>query len=102
MSYHLFHLQAGGTSVIVDASLGGMPAILHWGPDLGQLGQDELDSLSTAAKPQRVSGGIDHPARLTLLPQEAQGWQLTPGISGHRSGTGFSPDFRVTDIAGSG
>jgi hypothetical protein len=31
----LFHLQAGGTSVVVDASLGGMPAILHWGPDLG-------------------------------------------------------------------
>ncbi len=79
-----------------------MPAILHWGQELGLLGQDELGALSTAAKPQRVSGGIDRPARLTLLPQEAQGWQLAPGISGHRSGTGFSPDFQVTDISGTG
>ena len=102
MSSPLYHLQAGGTSVVVDASVAGMPAILHWGPELGPLGQDELDALSTAAKPQRVSGGIDHPARLTLLPQEAQGWQETPGLSGHRSGTGFAPDFQVTDISGTG
>jgi alpha-galactosidase len=102
MSSHLFHLRAGGTAVVVDASLPGMPAILHWGPELGPLGEDELASMSTAAKPQRVSGGIDHPARLTILPQEAQGWQLTPGLSGHRSGTGFTPDFQVTGISGTG
>ncbi|MDD0859124.1 hypothetical protein NHF46_18100 [Arthrobacter alpinus] len=34
-----------------------------------------------ATRPQRVSGGIDVPARLSILPQETFGWQGTPHCS---------------------
>ena len=49
--------------------------------------------------PQRVSGGIDIPGRLTLLPLESEGWQNEPGLIGCRAdGTGFTPELTVREI----
>ncbi len=89
-------LHRGGTSVIVDLTTAGTPAILHWGPATGALSAAELTSLATAARPQRVSGGIDVPARLTLLPQEVSGWQGSPALAGHRATGGWASALSTT------
>lgn len=92
------HLSRSGTSVVLDCSTAGLPTILHWGPDLGKLPQDALSALASASAPQRVSGGIDIPARLSLVPLEAHGWQGTPAFSGHRRGSSLTPAFALTDL----
>ncbi|MET0885750.1 MAG: alpha-galactosidase [Mycetocola sp.] len=84
------HLRNGGTSVVLDTRRGPLPSIVFWGADLGDLSQTEMDALGVAARPQRVSGGLDEPAPLTLIPQESSGWLGTPGLSGHRAGRFFS------------
>jgi alpha-galactosidase len=93
------HLRNGGTSVVFDAAASGLPVLVHWGEDLGALDDGALESLVIAASPQRVSGGLDHPPRLSLLPQNAFGWHGTPGLSGNRpGGTSFSPALTTISV----
>lgn len=94
----LLHLRNGGTSVVLDARHAPLPVIVAWGPDLGELTPDELAALGLAALPQRVSGGLDRPAPLTLIPQESAGWLGTPGLTGHRAGRDFSTKLVTDDI----
>ncbi|ALE06984.1 alpha-galactosidase [Arthrobacter sp. ERGS1:01] len=96
--FPFIQLHRGGTSVIVDPGTAGLPAIVHWGPATGVLAQSELAAVAVAARPQRVSGGIDIPARLTLLPQEVFGWQGTAALSGQRSGTAWASALRTTAV----
>ncbi|WP_401000886.1 alpha-galactosidase [Agromyces sp. GXQ0307] len=84
------HLRNGGTGVVIDAARAALPTIVHWGPDLGALTPDDLEAMAVAALPQRVSGNLDRPAALTLIPQESEGWLGTPGLAGHRGGRAFS------------
>ncbi|WP_148285473.1 alpha-galactosidase [Microbacterium sp. B24] len=91
------HLRAGGTSVVLDLVSADQPIIVHWGPDLGELAASDLADLARAAVPQRVSGGLDTTARLTLLPQQSGGWLTTPGLSGDRAGADFSTRLTLVD-----
>ncbi|GAA4676516.1 alpha-galactosidase [Frondihabitans cladoniiphilus] len=92
------HLRAGGTSLVLDVSGDRLPVVVHWGADLGEVGPSALSSLARAARPQRVSGGLDEPTRASLLPVESDGWQYEPGLSGSRAGgVDFSPRFTVLD-----
>jgi alpha-galactosidase len=91
------HLRNGGTSVVLDPAVAALPAIVHWGADLGDIGTAELTAMSLAARPQRVSGGLDRPAALTLIPQESSGWLGTPGLVGHRDGRHFSTRLETTE-----
>jgi len=94
----LLHLRNGGTSVILDARHAPLPVIVFWGADQGALAEAELAALGTAALPQRVSGGLDQLAPLTLIPQESSGWLGTPGLSGHRNGRHFSTKLVTESI----
>ncbi|WP_423923823.1 alpha-galactosidase [Frigoribacterium sp. 2-23] len=92
------HLRAGGTSVVVDLRGDRVPTIVHWGADLGDVGASALTSLARAARPQRVSGGLDEPTRASVVPLESDGWQYEPGLSGSRAGgVGFSPALRIVE-----
>ncbi|MGK9146814.1 alpha-galactosidase [Plantibacter flavus] len=96
------HLRNGGTSVVIDIDRHeprALPVIVHWGEDLGDADPTTLQHLATATLTQRVSGGLDRPARVTLLPQESAGWQGTPGLLGSRNGRSFSPAFSTTETA---
>ena len=92
------HLRNGGTSVLLDTTTPGLPSVVHWGADLGYLPHDVLVDIARSVVPQRVSGGLDASARLTLLPQEAFGWLGTPGLSGSRRGRDFSTALALTGL----
>ncbi|NYD68615.1 alpha-galactosidase [Agromyces atrinae] len=93
------HLRDGGTSIVLDLRTDSVPTIVYWGDDLGDISAAAVDGLALAAVPQRVSGGLDVTARLTLLPQPSSGWLGTPAIQGHRMGRGFSPRLALTDVS---
>jgi alpha-galactosidase len=56
------HLRSGGVSLLVDASGPGVPAVLHWGQDLG----DRVPNPASLV-PARPHSAHDVPAPLTLL-----------------------------------
>ncbi len=95
----LSHLRAGGVSVLLDSSGGGLPAVLHWGADLGVLSETALVETASALGAPLGDSAIDVPARVSLLPTPAEGWVGTPGLIGSRHGRDFSPHFTVTDEA---
>lgn len=94
------HLRSGGTSVVLDTTDGGLPRVVHWGPDLGPLDDDALRGLLAAACAIPVSGGLDVAVPVTPLPEASTGWSGTPGLAGHRAGAGFSPRLRTTAVDG--
>lgn len=94
----ILHLCRGGTSLVVDLDARPAPAIVHWGEALDGSTDETLRELAVAARPQRVSGGLDATPALTLLPTGAEGWSGTPGIEGHRDDAGGSIRFAVADV----
>ncbi|MEJ5944236.1 hypothetical protein WDZ17_02875 [Pseudokineococcus basanitobsidens] len=59
------HLRARRTSVLVAAQGPGLPRVLHWGGDLGELSVDETDALAAALA---AAGPDDAGAGAPLLP----------------------------------
>lgn len=94
----IMHLRNAGTSVVVDLDAHPTPAVIHWGEDLSDSTDETLVALAVAARPQRVSGGLDATPRLTLLPTPAGGWLNSPAIEGHRDGSNFSVKFTLTHV----
>ena len=84
----IVHLRRGGTSVVVDLDAVSGPVILHWGVDLGESDAETLRSLAVAARPQRVSGGLDVTTPLGLIPTADAGWPGTPALEGGRAAGG--------------
>ncbi|MDJ1113890.1 alpha-galactosidase [Microbacterium dauci] len=98
-SARIAHLRRGGTSLVVDLEAQPTPVIVHWGADLGDATAETLESLATAARPQRVSGGLDVTARLGVLTTAASGWLGTPTFEGHRDGAYASPLFTLRNAS---
>ncbi|WP_203582213.1 alpha-galactosidase [Microbacterium hibisci] len=94
----VLHLSRGGTSVVVDLDASPAPAIVHWGAALEGSAPETLRGLATAARAQRVSGGLDTTPALTLIPAAADGWFGSPGIEGHREAAGVSIRLSVADV----
>ena len=94
----VLHLVRGGTSVVVDLDAAPAPAIVHWGAALAESTPDTLRSLAVAVRGQRVSGGLDATPALTLVPTGAEGWFGTPGLEGHREGSGLSIRLTLADV----
>jgi alpha-galactosidase len=93
----LVHLRAAGVSLVLDARAGGLPAVVHWGHDLGELAVDELAALALAGVPGTVPNDLDEPAAFgALLPEHSAGWNGRPGLAGSRAGRGWSPRFALT------
>lgn len=91
------HLRAGGTSVVV--SVGDrLPRILHWGEDLGDLGQVELDAIATTAQPAVGDSAVTYPQPVPVLAQVAEGWLGRPGLTGDSDGRRWAARF-VTEAS---
>ena len=94
----ILHLAHAGVSLVVDARFGRLPSIVHWGAQLGELGDEELIGLSDAGVPVVGSNNVDTPPRVALLPEHHTGWTGRPGLSGSAAGRGWSPRFITTAI----
>jgi alpha-galactosidase len=86
---------------VIDLATDGGPAIVYWGRALGRLASTQLEAMARAASPQAVSGGLEIPARLTLVPTEATGWSGTAGFEadGPRAALFVLADAVVWDSA---
>lgn len=91
-------LRTEGTAVLVELT-GGLPVMLHWGADLGELSDADAAAISAATAPGHYANAVDEPGRLAVLPELHTGWTGRPGISGSRRGRDWSPKF--TNVAAS-
>ncbi|WP_043599890.1 alpha-galactosidase [Cellulomonas flavigena] len=87
----LLHLRAAGVSLVLD--LAGMPRVLHWGADLGDLDDAALADLRLAVRPAPAGFPVDGEVVPSVLPSQAEGWLGTPGLTGSRAGRSWSPRF---------
>ena len=92
------HLRADGVSVVLDLTGGRLPAITHWGADLGELSSTDIASLLRSDVPPVGENVVDEPVRVALLPEHWTGWVGRPGISGSRDGRDWSPRFTTTAL----
>lgn len=59
-----------------------VPGVVHWGADLGPLGDDVLVALADARLPAVGPSSVDVAFRLSLLPTLDEGWTGRPGLAG--------------------
>ncbi|WP_342586084.1 hypothetical protein [Xylanimonas protaetiae] len=63
-------LRRDGVGVVLAfPATGGLPAVLHWGADLGPLDAAQLAALDTATAPQTPPATLSAAWRLPLLPR---------------------------------
>jgi alpha-galactosidase len=91
-------LRAHGTSLIVEHLADGLPVVLHWGADLGNLQDTDLDQLSLAVSRQTAPGTLDAAWQLNILPQESDGWAGRPGTLLTRAGVPIFPRWSVDEV----
>ncbi|WP_256988139.1 MULTISPECIES: alpha-galactosidase [unclassified Rhodococcus (in: high G+C Gram-positive bacteria)] len=90
-------LRRDGVMVILGPSSTAVPAVLHWGTDLGELSENDLTELRRAAIPAVPHSSVDVPRWLTLAPGSDDAWQGTPALALHRNGSVQYP--RWGDVA---
>lgn len=83
-------LRAGGTCVVVRLDEHLLPAVVHWGPDPGDV--DPAALLDALAVPY-VDSVVMMPPRVAVLPQHSEGWLGRPGLEGSRAGRDWSVSF---------
>jgi alpha-galactosidase len=92
-------LRAEGVSLLLDVTDGRLPAVVHWGADIGDLTQEDIDAFRLNAVSPAAANIIDDPVRLSLLPEHWTGWVGRPGLSGSRAGPDWSPKFHATAVS---
>ena len=94
MTIHL--LRADGVALLVDTTGPGLPRVLHWGADPGDLDAATARRAVAAVVPAVPHSSLDAPWPLTLLPGEPDGWSGEPGLAGHRDGAAVFPRLALT------
>ena len=81
----LIHLRAAGSSLLLDARGRRVPAVVHWGRDLGDLDQGALAALTDAVVPAVPPSAVDQPLRVSLVPALHEGWSGRQGLAAFRA-----------------
>lgn len=92
------HLRRAGVSLLVSPDDDGVPVVVHWGADLGDLDDAALLDLAAARRPGIARSAFNTARRTGLVPDPTRGFSGTPVLEGHRVGgsaTAASP--RPTD-----
>ncbi|WP_219413585.1 alpha-galactosidase [Pseudonocardia nigra] len=92
------HLRAAGVSLVLTTGGHRLPAVLHWGADLGELTDGDRAGLAAAAVPATAPNDPDEVPRVGVLPEHADGWNGRPGLAGQRAGQAWSPRFVLTAL----
>ena len=92
-------LQGDGVALLLELSGGRLPAILHWGAELGDLSAADAAGIAAVTAPSNAANTIDRVTRLSVLPEQHTGWAGRPGLSGSRRGVAWSPKFVTTAAA---
>src|SRR5918994_877373 len=90
--------RSEGVSLVVDVSAGRLPAIVHWGADMGFLELADAEGLIFSNIDPGGPNLVDEPMRLAVLPEHWTGWVGRPGLSGSRAGRDWSPKFTATEV----
>lgn len=93
----LTHLRRAGVSLLLDTGGPDLPAVLHWGADLGPLTPAELAELAAGLRRPVRPGNPEH-RPVGIVPEHTHAWFGVPGLAGHRDGAAWSPYFRLTAI----
>ncbi|MFE6965638.1 alpha-galactosidase [Agromyces sp. NPDC057679] len=91
-------MRAGDVALVLDLG-GGLPAVVHWGADCGELDGAGYSALLASSVLPVAPSEVDEPVRIAILPEHARGWMGRPGLSGSREGTAWSPIWRVTSAS---
>lgn len=91
-------LRGDDVAVLLDLTDGRLPAILHWGSDLGEISTTDARALARAGVGAVAPNQPDVPIRLAILPEQHTGWTGRPGLSGSRAGRDWSAHFLVTEV----
>jgi alpha-galactosidase len=91
-------LRSAGVSLVLDVSAGQLPAIIHWGADLGTLELADAQALILSNVDPGAPNVVDEPVRVAVLPEHWTGWVGRPGLSGSRAGRAWSPKFTTTEV----
>src|SRR5699024_726177 len=73
----------------------GLPQVLHWGKDLGDLDDNDCASFAMAVAPAVPRNTLDCRWPLTILPTQSDGWLGRPGLGAHRSGRVLYPHWNA-------
>jgi len=92
------HLRAGGCSLVLDAGGPRLPAVLHWGADLGDPAPAAWPDLALARAAALAKATLDEPVPSSLVREHAAGWPGRPTLSGHRAGSDWSPSFALAEL----
>ncbi len=98
----VIHLRARGVSLLLAVGARGLPQVVHWGADLGELSRDEATAAAHAVVHSVPHSGYDDPTPVELLPQAAHGHAGRGVLAGSRSGSAWSPSFHTVDVRTSG
>ena len=86
-------LRGGGTALVLAHGGRGLPAVLHWGADLGD---DDVADLSLVGDRPVAHNALDEPWDLSVLPGPGDGWLGTPGLEAHRGGGAAAPRWTAS------
>lgn len=93
------HLRAAGVSLLLDITEGELPAVIHWGADLGPTSADEATTLALGHIQHIAINDQERPTRMNLLATHEAGWHGRPAIDGGRvNGAGWTTKLKITGI----
>ncbi|GAB4001139.1 hypothetical protein GCM10029992_35650 [Glycomyces albus] len=87
-------LRRDGVAVVLAHPEAGLPCMVHWGLDLGELGEADLAALERSTSRQTNPRTLDRPLRPPLVPQESDGWSGRPGLLATSDGRPVFPAGR--------
>ena len=97
-AHALVVLRRDGVCAVLDITHGRLPALVHWGADLGELTLADATALTLGGLERVENNQVDEPIRLALLPEHWMGWVGRPGLSGSRDGADWSPRFTAIAV----
>jgi len=91
-------LKEAGFGAVLEAGADQLPALLHWGADLGDLTRSDVAAMARASLPTVGPNQADVPLRMSLLPDLSAGYLGRPGLSGSRGGRAWTPHFATVAV----